>query len=71
MSDRLKVMGPGASIIFGPVLAPQKVTCETEKYQWRIDVKTWSVIVKRFAKGGHNKAKGMLHALGLRLYYSL
>lgn len=71
ISDGLKVMGPGASNLFGPVLSPPKLNTETEKYQWRIDVKTLAVIVKRFAKAGDNKAKGLLNALGLRLYYSL
>lgn len=27
--------------------------------------------MKRFSKGGDNKAKGMLNALGVTLYYSL
>ena len=36
-----------------------------------MDVRTWTQIVKRYAKGGDNRAKGMLSALAFTLYYSL
>ena len=36
-----------------------------------MDVKTWAQLVKLYAKGGDNRAKGMLNALDLTLYLSL
>ena len=64
-------MGPDPSSAHASMLTPPKLTGETDKYQWRTDVKTWAQVVKLYAKGGENRAKGMLNALGLTLYLSL
>lgn len=71
MSQLLTVMGPEPTSAHFSCLTPPKLTPETDKYQWRVDVQTWKQMVKLYAKGGDSRAKGMLNALALTLYFSL
>ena len=64
-------MGLDPTITHSSVLSPPRLTSETDKYQWRSDVKTWARIIKQHARGGDNRAKGLMSALALALYFSL
>ncbi|PXF46073.1 hypothetical protein BWQ96_04173 [Gracilariopsis chorda] len=70
--DLFTVMGPGRVPTPGfDMLLPPRLTTTTDKYKWRKQVSLWVTTVKRFAKGGDKKAKGILSALGLTLLNSL
>ena len=71
MSEHSKVMGPDAQATQTSVLTPPKLNSQTDKYQWRSDVRTWTRIIKQYTRGGDTRAKGLLSALALTLYFSL
>ena len=66
------VMGPDRAPTPGfDMLLPPRLSATTDKFKWRKQVSLWVTTVKRFAKGGDKKAKGILNALGLTLFNSL
>ncbi len=74
MSDQLKstVMGPDRAFTPGKdMLLPPRLSTSTDKFKWRKRVMLWVTTVKRFAKGGDKRAKGILSALGLTLFNAL
>ena len=72
MSDQLSatVMGPDRAFTPG-MLLPSRISTLTDKFKWRKGVMLWVTTVKRFAKGGDKRAKGILKALGLTLFNAL
>lgn len=63
------VMGPGMGSTPGnDMLLPPRLETSSDKFKWRKAVSLWVTTVKRFAKGGDKRAKGILSALGLTLY---
>ena len=65
-------MGPDTGSTPGnDMLLPPRLTHSTDKFKWRKRVMLWVTTVKRFAKGGDKRAKGILSALGLTLYNAL
>ena len=70
--DHSTVMGPDrAPTPNFNMLLPPRLTAKTDKFKWRKQVSLWVTTVKRFAKGGNRKAKGILSALALSLFNSL
>ena len=70
----------GNSIVMDPVMGstpgndmmlPPRLSHATDKFKWRKRVMLWVTTIKRFAKGGDKRAKGILSALGLMLYNAL
>ena len=53
------------------MLMPPCLIATTDKFKWRKRVMLWVTTVKRFAKGGDKRAKGILSTLGLTLYNAL
>ena len=70
--DSSTVMGPDTGSTPGnDMLLPPRLTHLTDKFKWRKRVMLWVTTVKRFAKGGDRRAKGILSALGLTLNNAL
>lgn len=66
------VMGPAldpiphSSLLQPPILKP-----ETDRLQWREDIRDWSTNIVACAEGGDTRAKGVATCLGLTIYRSL
>lgn len=70
--DQATVMGPELdsiphhSLLTTPILKP-----ETDRLQWREEIRDWSINVVACAEGGDGRAKGVATCLGLTVYRSL
>lgn len=66
------VMGPGRdNAPKQDLLTPPFLSPTTDKFKWRKQVQLWATTVKRFAKGGDKRARGILNAIGLTLFNAL
>lgn len=71
-TDNGTVMGPGyESIPHVSLLNPPTLKPETDRMQWREDIRDWSANITACADGGDTRAKGVATCLALTVYRSL
>ena len=69
--DLFTVMGPGGRETPRDLMQPPKFDDQSDKYQWRNDVRLWVRLVRKLAKGGDMKALALSKALAEALYLSV